>query len=143
MAADFAGDERAAKLADHYHALLLAHPLEGVALDRLWKAWEDHHATAALIERCRADAEKTRGMAAWLIDGHVLKRAGQFEEAATAYERAGVADPASCLPFLARANLAAEQHRPESAAPLYAAAVSRLRADDRLCADLLMKLGTA
>ena len=142
-AAPFAGDERAAKLADRYQAMLAANPAEGIALDRLWKVYEDHGATAGLVAAYQRSAEQHGGMAAWMIYGHLLKKTGRFDAAAAAYAAAGQAEPASLLPLLARGDLALDRHHPEEAAPLFNEALATLPANDRRRADLLLKLGNA
>ena len=142
-ASPLAGDERTARLAERYKAMLAANPAEGIALDRLWKSYEDRGATASLIEEYRSDATGNGGAAAWLVYGHLLKKAGRFEEAAAAYDEASKPDPASVLPLLARGELALARHHPEDAAPLFADALTKLPPNDRRRDDLLLKLGNA
>ena len=139
----FAGDERAAKLAERYKAMLAANPSEGIALDRLWKAYEDHEATAGLVAEYRRSAGQNGGAANWLIYGHLLKKTGQFDAAAAAYAAAGKVEPANPLPPLARGELALARHHPEEAAPLFNDVLAKLPANDHRRADLLLKLGNA
>ena len=141
-AAPLVGDERAAKLAERYKAMLAANPAEGIALDRLWKIYEDHGATAALIDEYRQAAQRDGGPAR-LIYGHLLRKTGRFDEAAAVYAAAGQAEPANPLPLLARAEVALAGHHPEDAAPLFGEALGLLPPDDRRRADLLQKLGNA
>ena len=137
-----AGDERAAKLAERYKALLAANPSEGIALDRLWKIYEDHDATAALIDEYRQASERNGGPAR-LIYGHLLKKTGRFDDAAAVYAAAGQAEPANPLPLLARAEVALAGHHPEDAVPLFSEALGLLPPNDHRRADLLQKLGNA
>ena len=137
-----AGDERAAKLAERYEALLAANPSEGIALDRLWKIYEDHDATAALIDEYRRASERDGGPAR-LIYGHLLKKTGRFDAAAAVYAAASQAEPANPLPLLARAEVALAGHHPEDAAPLFSEALGLLPPNDHRRADLLQKLGNA
>ena len=139
----FADDERAGKLAERYKTMLAANPVEGIALDRLWKSYEEHNATAALIDEYRENAGRRQDAASWLIYGFLLKKTGGFDAAADAYGEAGKADPANPLPPLARGELALLRHHPEEAAPLFADALAKLPADDHRRADLLQKLGDA
>ena len=142
-AAPFAGDDRTARLAERYKAMLAANPSEGIALDRLWKAYEDHADTAGLIDEYRQIAGRNGEAASWLIYGHLLKKTGQFEAAAAAYDAAGKAEPASPLPWLARGELALARHHPEEAAPLFGEALAKLPSTDHRRADLLLKQGDA
>ena len=135
-------DERAAKLAERYKAMLAANPSEGIALDRLWKIYEDHDATAALVDEYRQAAERG-GSAARLIYGHLLQKTGRFDAAAAEYAAAGQAEPANPLPLLARAEVALAGHHPEDAASLFGEALGLLPSNDHRRADLLQKQGNA
>ena len=141
VASPFAGDERTAKLAERYKAMLAANPAEGIALDRLWKAYEDRGATAALIEEYRDRATGNGRAPDWLVYGHLLKKTGRFDDAASAYDAASKADMAGVLPLLARGDLALVRHHPEEAARLFSDALAKLPPDDRSRADLLLKTG--
>ncbi len=137
-------DERAARVAERYKAMLLANPVEGLALDRLWKSSDERGATGALIDEYRRMAEAPGAVAApVLIYGHLLQRAGRLDEADAHYERAETLDPASPLPSLARAELALARSRAEEAAGLFAHALEKLPAGDRRQPEILLKLGAA
>ena len=140
--APFADDERAARVAERYRWMLAANPAEGMALDRLWKAYEERHATATLIEDYR-HAAASDSPAALLVYGHLLKRAGRLDEAGSAYARASALDSVSPLPLVAQAELASVQARPAEAAALFTQALAKLLAGDRRRIDLLTKLGDA
>ena len=141
--APFADDERAARIVDRYKAMLAANPTEGMALDRLWKAFEERNATAVLIEDYRRAADAADRPATTLVYGHLLRRAGRLDEAAKAYARATQLDPANPQPLVAQAELATAQAHPAEAAALFTQALAKLPAADRRRPDLLTKLGDA
>ena len=125
-AATGAIDERAARVVERYKAMLLANPVEGLALDRLWKSYDDRGATGALIDEYRRLAEAPgAGAAPVLIHGHLLQRAGRLDEAGGEYDRAAALDPASPLAPLAQGELAAMRSQPEEAAGHFAHALEK------------------
>lgn len=132
-------DDHAAQIAARYEAMLQADPVDGIALDRLWKGAQERGETAALIQRHRAGSSAADA----LISGHLLKRAGRPEEAAAAYQEAARRDPLGPLPSLALAELASARGKPAEAAALYEAGLAKLPANDRRETDLLLKLGAA
>ena len=137
-------DQRAARVAERYKAMLLANPVEGLALDRLWKYDDDRGATGELLEEFHraADAPGAETSPA-LIYGYLLKRAGRLDEADASYGRAAKRDPASPLPTLARAELALGRSRPGEAAQLLMTALGQLPDGDRRQPEILLKLGSA
>ncbi len=142
-AAPFADDERAARVVERYKTMLAANPAEGMALDRLWKMYEERHASATLIDDYRLATDTSDKPADALIYGHLLKRAGRLDEAAGSYERAARLDPANPLPFVAQADLEVVRSHPADAATSLEAALGKIPATDRRRADWLMKLGDA
>ena len=143
-AASAAADDRAAKIAERYRAMLTANPTEGLALDRLWKYHEERGTTAVLLDSYQqAAAKPDADLATLLVDGYLLKKAGRLDEAAALYERANGRDPASPLPWLASAELASARNQPEEAADAYAQALSKLPVTDRRRTDWLLKQGAA
>ena len=143
-AASAAPDDRAAKIAERYRAMLAANPTEGMAFDRLWKYHEEHGTTAGLLDGYQQAAVKPDAdLATLLVDGYLLKKVGKLDEAAAAYERADQRDPASPLPWIASAELASVRNQPEEAANGYAQALSKLPATDRRRTDLWLKQGSA
>ena len=139
-----ATDERAARVAERYQAMLAANPTEGLALDRLWKYHEEHGTTAALLDTYQKAANAPDAdLAAMLVDGFLLKKIGRLDETAALYDRANKRDPASPLPWMAAAELASVQNHPDEAANGYAQALSKLPATDRRRTDLLLKQGAA
>ena len=142
-ASPFADDDRAARVAERYKAMLSANPAEGMALDRLWKMYEERNASATLIDDYRRATDVSDKPADALVYGHLLKRAGRLDEAAGSYERAARLDPASPLPFVAQADLAIVRSHPADAAASLETAIGKIPAADRRRADWLLKLGDA
>ena len=137
-------DERAARVAERYKTMLLANPVDGLALDRLWKSYDERGASGALIDDFRAMAAAPGASAApVLIYGHLLQRAGRLDEAGASYERAEMLDPASPLPPLAGAELALARSHADDAAGFFARAIEKLPAGDRRQPEILQKLGAA
>ena len=140
-AAPFADDDRAARVAERYQSMLAANPAEGMALDRLWKMYEERNATVLLIDAYRRAADTSDKPADALIYGNLLKRAGRLDEAAGSYARASRLDPASPLPLVAQADLAIGRSQPGEAAALLEKALAIVPPLDRRRTDLLLKLG--
>ena len=135
-------DARAARLNERYKAMLTANPAEGLALDRLWKSYEAAGATAQLIDEYRRASEAApTDFAPSLLLGHLLKRAGNVDDAAAAYERAARIDPMSPLPTFARAELARARSQPGEAAGLFETALDQLPSGDRRRAEWLLEAG--
>ena len=139
-----APDDRAAKVAERYRAMLAANPTEGMAFDRLWKFHEERGTTAELLDGYQqAAARPGADLATLLVDGYLLKKVGKPDEAAAVYERANQRDPASPLPWIASAELATARNQPDEAANAYAQALTKMPATDRRRTDLLLRQGTA
>lgn len=141
--APFADDDRAARVAERYQSMLAANPSEGMALDRLWKMYEERNATAFLIDIYRRITDASDKPADALVYGHLLKRAGRLDEAAGSYERASRLDSASPLPLVAQADLATVRSKPAEAAALLEKALDKTSAADRRRGEFLLKLGDA
>ena len=139
----FADDDRAARVAERYEAMLAANPAEGMALDRLWKMYEERNATAALIDQYRSATDTGDKPADALVYGYLLKRAGRLDEAGGSYERAARLDPGSPLPFVAEADLALARGQPAEAAGSLEQALAKTPAADRRRSEWLLKLGDA
>ena len=73
--------------------------------------------------------------------GHLLRKAGQIEEAQVAYERAARLDELSAQPLLALGRMAAEAGKPREAAVWFEKAVGRLPKGDPQTPEVLMQLG--
>lgn len=127
------------KIVERYKQMLATNPAEGTALDRLWKIYADQGQTGQLLDEYKAD----QTFAAQMILGHLLRRAGKPDEAATAFENAARLDAKSALPALAMARLKAERGQPREAAEAYEKAVALLAADNATLPETLLLLGTA
>ncbi len=137
-------DERAARVTERYKSMLLANPAEGLALDRLWKSYDERGASGRLIDEFRVLAEAPGAtMAPVLIYGQLLKRAGRLDESEASIERAETLEPANPLPSLARAELALVRSHAEEAAGFFTRAAEKLPAGDRRQPEILSKLGAA
>ena len=106
--------------AERYEAMLSANPAEGMSLDRLWKLYEEHNATAVLIDRYRRATDTSDKAADALVYGYLLKRAGRLDEAGGSYARAARLDRGESAAALSRrpTSLSARAHPEEAAASL-------------------------
>src|SRR4051812_10858074 len=80
----FAAGAEDARIAGRYKQMLEKNPVEGIALDRLWKLAQDSGMTAQLLDEYKADAA-SKHFAGALIYGHLLRKAGRADEACAAY----------------------------------------------------------
>ncbi len=139
-----ATDERGARLIARYKSMLAANPVEGMALDRLWQAASDQGQTAALLDEYRRAAQaQPPNLAALLVEGLLLQKAGRLDESQAAFTQAVALEPGNALPRLALGDLAAARSQPRAAAAAYAAAVAKMPPADRRLPDVLLKLGNA
>ncbi len=128
-----------AKILDRYRQMLSTNPVEGTALDRLWKAYSEAGQTGQLIEMYQKDETFSSSM----VLGHLLRRAGQMEEARAAYDRAAKLDPKSPLPVLALARSHKEAGQLKDAAESYEKAAELLPEGDSQLANTLLDAGQA
>jgi tetratricopeptide (TPR) repeat protein len=127
------------KIIERYKQMLAANPVEGTALDRLWKIYADQGQTGQLLDEFKS----ADSFAARMIFGHLLRRAGKPDEAIAAYQRAAKLDSGSALPPLALAHLENERSHPRDAAHWLEQAVALLPKDDPRLPDALLQLGSA
>lgn len=127
------------KIIERYKQMLAASPVEGTALDRLWKIYADQGQTGQLLDEYKKDDT----FAAQLILGHLLRRAGRPDEALAAYQHAASLDPKSILPALALAHLESERSHPREAAGWLEKAVAAMPTGEPRLPDTLLQLGTA
>jgi tetratricopeptide (TPR) repeat protein len=97
LAAPLFAQQPEQKTLERYRQVLVANPIEGIALDRLWKFYADKGQTNQLI----AEYQRGGSFANEMILGHLLRRTGRADDARAAFERAGKLDAASPLPALA------------------------------------------
>ena len=127
------------KVIERYKQMLAANPAEGTALDRLWKMYSEQGQTTQLLDEYKAD----ESFAAQMIHGHLLRRAGRQDEAATAFDKAAKLDAKSPLPALARAQLESGRGHSREAAISYEQAVELLPPGDARQPETLLQLGAA
>lgn len=133
------GEPASPRVMERYKQMLAANPVEGVALDRLWKSAMEGGGTDKLI----AEYQKGGTFATEMILGHLLRRAGRDDDAAEAFGRAARLEPANALPLLALGNLAGSRAQPARAAEWLEKALALMPKDDARMAETLMQLGAA
>lgn len=127
------------KIVERYKQMLAANPVEGTALDRLWKIYADQGQTGQLLDEYKTGDS----FAAQMILGHLLRRAGRGDEAVGAYQRAAKLDATSPLPAVALAQLETERTHPKEAAGWLEKAVALFPSGDARLSETLLQLGTA
>ncbi|RYD81061.1 MAG: tetratricopeptide repeat protein, partial [Verrucomicrobiaceae bacterium] len=127
------------KILDRYRQMLSANPVEGTALERLWKAYSEAGQTAQLLALYRDEGT----FASEMVLGHLLRRSGQSEDARPAYERAAKLDPRSPLPLLALARMDKEAGKLAAAAGLFEKASALLPEGDPQQPETLFEAGQA
>jgi len=127
------------RVIERYKQMLAANPVEGVALERLWKGALEAGTTEELL----AEYRKAGSAAAKLILGHLLRKSGREDEALGAYEAAAKLEPANALPALAMGRMESDRARPQEAAAWLERAIGILGKDDPRLLDALMQLGAA
>ncbi|MEA3187863.1 MAG: hypothetical protein QOD99_1693, partial [Chthoniobacter sp.] len=128
------------RVAVRYKQILAAEPVEGMALDRLWKIAQEGSATGALIDEYKARTDTFSGA---MIYGHLLRKAGRVEEAGAAYKSAAKLDVKSPLPHLALAQNFLDRGTPAEAAGEFEQGVALLSKNDPKLPDALAQLATA
>jgi Flp pilus assembly protein TadD len=127
------------KVIERYKQMLLANPVEGVALERLWKnAIETGQTDALLAEYARVETFPGR-----VVLGLLQRRAGRLDDALATFTAAAKLDPASPLPALALAKLESDRTQPRAAAGWLEKAAALLVKDDPRLSDTLLELGAA
>lgn len=127
------------RIAARYRQMLEANPLEGIAVERLWKASVEDGSTEKLI----ASFTNSETFSGDMVLGHLLRRSGREDEAASAFQRAAKRDAGSPLPHLAIARLESDRTRPHEAALALEKAAALLENDDPRLPDTLLQLGAA
>jgi tetratricopeptide (TPR) repeat protein len=127
------------KIIERYKQMLTANPVEGTALERLWKTYAEQGQSGQLLDEYKADGSFVGRM----IHGHLLRRAGRHDDAVTAFQSAAKLDATSPLPALAVARLEAERGRAKEAAAAYEQALASMKPDDPKMPETLLALGTA
>ncbi|HWL53173.1 MAG TPA: tetratricopeptide repeat protein [Chthoniobacteraceae bacterium] len=121
-----------------YQEMLAANPVEGTALERLWKIAQTEGGIERLLEEYRARGE-AGDFSAQMTYGLLLRRAERPDEAMEAFERAARLDPKSPLPPLALAPALPPEKRAEELEK----AANLLPPDARQLPETLEALGEA
>ncbi len=130
------------KILERYRQMLEKSPTEGIALERLWKAYGDSGQTAQLLEHYqKAASAGDASFADSLVLGYLLRKTGQLAEARAAFEKAAQREPKSPLPWLALAKL--ESGRPADAAGFLERALPLFEPKDPRQNEALLELGGA
>ncbi len=127
------------RVIQRYKEMLSANPVEGTALDRLWKTYSDSGKAVDLLK----EYEGAMSFSGRMVLGHLLRRAERLEEAIAAYRAAGQLEPASPLPHLGLARLHASTGRNPDAAEAWQAAAGLIPAGDPRLAETLLEAGNA
>jgi len=126
---------------ERYKQMLAKNPVEGVALDRIWKLYQDKSATDQLLAEYSQAAKSDFPSA--MVLGLLLQKAAQPVEAIKAFQAAATLDPQSPLPHLALAGIYSEQSNPQDSAAEYETAAGLTDAKSPALSDTLFKLGSA
>ena len=141
-AQDTPSPQDAPRIIARYKQMLAANPVDGVALDRLWKIYQDQSQTAQLLADYKTAADANDFASAEIL-GLLQRRAGDTAAASAAFHQAAALNPQSPQPHLALAQLLTDQSASADAATEYETAVGLLAADDKALPDVLFKLGSA
>ncbi len=129
----------APRVAERYRQMLAANPIEGIALDRLWKGALDAGTTEELL----AAYSMAEDFAGRMIFGLLLRKAGREDDARAAFQNAATGNATSPLPPLAIGRMELDRVRPREAAAFFAQALAILPKEDARVQDTLMQLGAA
>ncbi len=127
------------RIAERYRQMLESNPVEGIALERLWKAAVENGSTEQLIASF-ADPKTFSGE---MVLGHLLRRGGRENEAVAAFKRAANRDAESPLPHLSTARVETDRSHPHEAALAFEKAAALLKNSDPRLPDTLLQLGAA
>lgn len=127
------------RLVQRYKEMLATNPVEGTALERLWKTYSEAGKAADLLQEYKGASSFAERM----VLGHLLRRAERPEEAAEAYRTAAQRDPVSPLPHLGLARLHTQAGRNADAAAAWQAGAERIPAGDPRLTEALLEAGNA
>lgn len=127
------------KVLERYKQMLGGNPVEGVAMERLWKAAVDAGSTDTLISEYQQRADFSGRM----VLGHLLRRSGRIDDAARAYGEAAKLEGKNPLPAIAIAKLEMDRARPAAAVPWLERASNALPSGDPKLLETVEMLGAA
>src|SRR5688572_9470602 len=100
------------KVLERYKQMLVANPVEGIAMERLWKAASEAGKTNELI----AEYEGKGEFAGRMVLGHLLRREGRDADAEGAFRQALALERNNPLPALALAQMESDRGHSREAA---------------------------
>lgn len=134
--------ERETRLANEYLSLLVSQPDYGRVVELLWNLYDKHGATPLLLENISAQAQATRHPTVLLVQGHLLRRAGDLTKSASLYDEVLKAEPNNVLALRSRADVAREMADPATAWAMIQRWESGLADTDPAKPQALIELGT-
>jgi len=111
--------ETETRLANHYIRMLQEDPAFGSVLDLLWDLYEKKESTDLLIDYFRGAAKGGEVAVAPLLYAHLLRKAGETDEARIVYDSYLEENPRSAPALKALAEIADQQDREAMALRLY------------------------
>jgi tetratricopeptide (TPR) repeat protein len=133
------GAAQTERVIQRYEQAALANPVDGLPVEKIWEWYRAHEQLDSVIAHYRAAGLNDFGRV--LIAGHLLKRSGRFDEAATAYESASRLNPQSPLPWRSRADLELARGQKSEAAEALEKAIQNISDQDPQKVDWLIELG--
>jgi tetratricopeptide (TPR) repeat protein len=127
------------RLIQRYEQAARANPVDGLPVEKIWDWYRQRDQLESVIARYLSAGRNDP--AAALVAGHLLKRSGRFDEAATAYQAALRLDPESPLPWRSRADLELARNHQADAAAALERAIQNISDRDSLKIDWLIELG--
>lgn len=134
--------DRETRLANEYLSLLVGQPEYGRVVELLWALYEKHGATELLLENVSTQAEQTRHPTLRLVQGHLLRRAGDLAKAVALYEEVLAAQPENVIALRSRAEAARELGDAAGAYDWMTKLVRLLPAEDAATPAAWLELGT-
>ncbi|HCN28669.1 MAG TPA: hypothetical protein DIT64_07860, partial [Verrucomicrobiales bacterium] len=134
--------DRETRLANEYLSLLVSQPEYGRVVDLLWSLYEKHGATSLLMENVSQQAEQARHPVLRLVQGHLLRRAGNLPGAVALYDEVLAAQPENVAALRARADVARESGDAAAAFACLEKLARLLPEDDPSAPPAWLELGT-
>lgn len=136
--------EKDTRLATEYLSLLVKKPESGRVLDLLWELYDKRGQTGFLLDSIAKQVDKSDSPATRLIQGHLLRKAGQEAAAKANYEKALALKPdrsGEIIAYRGLADLARDAGDKVGALQSFDKLVKATPTDDPQRPALLMELG--